>query len=482
MKVLFVAAEGVPFVKTGGLGDVIGSLPQALQEKGLEVGVMMPLYGDISSYYKEAMTLVSEFTVPLAWRSQYCGLKSLSREGISYYFVDNEYYFKRDGIYGFYDEAERYAFFCRAVLESLPHLGFKPQILHCHDWHTGVLSLFLRAFYKDHPFYRDLRTVFTIHNLHYQGIFPREILGDILGLGEEYLKDDRLEFYHNINFMKAGIVFSDVITTVSRTYAEEIKTPLGGENLDALLRKRERRLFGILNGIDTKKYNPLTDPALFVPYRCSLTKKVQNKLKLQELLGLPVKGEVPLLALVSRLVAQKGLDLLVQIMEELLARDLQMVILGRGEETYENFFLQMAQRYSRQLAARIMFDETLARRIYAGSDIFLMPSLSEPCGLGQLLALRYGSIPVVRETGGLKDTVTAYNEYTGTGNGFTFTHFNARDFLYTIDRALNFYGQKDVWSRLVNNACKGNFSWQRSAREYLDLYRKLLSGFFTHDA
>jgi starch synthase len=476
LKVLFVASECTPFAKTGGLGDVIESLPIALRERKIDARVIIPKYSNIPAEYKKEMVHKKTFTVPVSWRQEYGGLEVLKHEGITYYFLDNEKYFKRDGFYGYFDEAERFAYFCRGVLECLPYLEFKPDILHCHDWHTGVIPLFLKTFYQNQPFYQNIKTVFTIHNLKYQGVFPMEILGDILGLGDSFKGNEGLEFYGKVNFMKAGIVYADKITTVSETYAEEIKTAYFGENLDGILRKHEGKLQGIVNGIDNKKYNPETDPYIYVKYRSSVIKKQQNKAKLQEDLCLPVKN-VPLLAMVSRLTRQKGLDLLIYVLDELLALDVQLVILGTGEPGYEQALREAAERHSQKMKAYFMFNEEFAHKIYAGADLYLMPSLFEPCGLSQLIALRYGTLPIVRETGGLKDTIISYNEQTGEGNGFSFANFNAHDFLYTIKRALDFYNnRKPIWNRLFKNAFKANFSWTSSAQKYIELYEELYYG------
>ncbi|HHZ19046.1 MAG TPA: glycogen synthase GlgA [Firmicutes bacterium] len=476
MKVLFVASEGHPFIKTGGLGDVIGSLPIALNNEGVETRIVMPLYGDIPQHFKEQMRFICDLKVPVGWRKQYCGLKTTEYKGITYYFIDNEYYFKRPGYYGYYDDAERFSFFCRAVLECLPHMDFRPDILHCHDWQTGLVSLFKQAFYGANPDYTGIRTVFTIHNLAYQGIFPHQILGELLGLGYEYFTYEKLEFYDCVNYMKAGIVYSDLINTVSPTYAREIQYPFYGEKLDGLLRHKSYKLSGILNGIDTARFNPATDPALFVNYKDSLADKLQNKLKLQELLGFKVDADIPLLAMITRLVRQKGLDLLAHILEELLQENIQLVVLGTGEQQYEGFLSHMAYRYPAKMAAKIMFDETLAQRIYAGSDMFLMPSLFEPCGLGQLIAMRYGSVPIVRETGGLKDTVSYfYQDKDGNyvGNGFSFANYNAHELLFTIKKAMEVFKNKELWAKVVHNALNSDFSWEKSAKEYIKLYKRL---------
>lgn len=476
VKILFAATESSPFVKTGGLGEVIESLPRALKKQKVDVRVIMPKYGVIPATYRKQMVPKKSFNVPLSWRNQYAGIEVLDQEGIRYYFLDNEGYFKREGIYGYYDEAERFAFFCRAVLEAIPHLDFTPDIIHCHDWQTGMIPLFLKVFYGQDVPWKDLGTVFTIHNLKYQGVFGREILGDILGLEERFLSPEEIEFHGQVSFMKAGIVYADVVTTVSKTYAEEIKMSFYGENLDGLLRARENKLIGIPNGIDYKKYNPERDPYIFVNYRSSLMKKEQNKTKLQEEVGLPVQKNVPLLGMVSRLTPQKGLDLLLRVLREILSLDLQVIILGAGEERYEQALRQAAAENPQKLKVFLMYNDQLAHKIYAASDLFLMPSVFEPCGLGQLIAMRYGTLPLVRETGGLKDTVLSYNEVTGEGNGFSFSNINAHDFLYTVERAVGIYhSRKDTWNKIVKNALKANYSWEKSARAYSRLYEKLAS-------
>jgi starch synthase len=471
IKVLFVASEGSPFCKTGGLGDVIGSLPKELIKNDIYAGVIMPKYGDISSEFKERMTECIRVTVPLSWRNQYCGLEKIEYEGIPFYFIDNEYYFRRVGMYGFYDEGERFAFFCRAVLEILPYLDFDPDILHCHDWQTALVPVFKKAFYPQ----LKKPIIFTIHNLHYQGVFPQSVLGDILGLGEEYFTSDNLEYYGKVNYLKGGLLYADVLTTVSPSYAEEIQTPSYGQNLDGVLRQRKERLFGILNGIDYTIYNPDADPHIFVSYNHKTWQtKENNKIGLQKLLGLPEKGGTPLLAVVSRLVNQKGLDLIAEVLDEILALDVQMVVLGTGEEKYVSIFDNAAWRLPNQIATRICFNEILAHKIYAGADIFLMPSYFEPCGLGQMIALRYGSIPVVRETGGLKDTVYPFDGKTSQGNGFTFQGYNSQEMLAVIKKAVHFYYQKDLWSCVVQNAMLTDCSWYRSARSYRSLYQVLI--------
>ena len=473
LKVLHIASEASPFMKTGGLADVIGSLPKALQEKGVDVRVVLPKYGTIAQHWKDQMVWEKSITVPLAWRNQFCGVETIRHEGITFYFLDNERYYNRDRIYGYEDDGERFAFFCRAALAFLPHVDFQPQILHCHDWHTGLVSVFWEAFYSHLPFYQNMRSVFTIHNLQYQGIFPKYFLGDVLGLDDSYFTIDTLEYQDQINFMKAGLIFSDLLTTVSKSYSEEIQTPYFGETLDGLLRKRKKQLFGIVNGIDYDLYSPSKDPHIFLPYQDNLQDKSFNKIKLQEDLGLSVDSNTPMIAIVSRLVSAKGLDLVAHVLDELLSLDIQLVILGTGDEKYEHLFQQAMIKYPSKLSTHIQFDDSLARKIYAASDLFLMPSRYEPCGIGQLIALRYGSIPIVRETGGLKDTVQAYNDYRCTGNGFSFTHYNAHDMLFTIQRALRSYQDKKLWQKVFENAIHSDFSWYQSAQQYINLYKTL---------
>lgn len=473
MKVLFAAAEGHPFVKTGGLADVIGALPKALREAGTDIRVVLPKYRSIPEQWRAKMKPVAVTEVPVGWRNQYCGIETLTHEGIPFYFIDNEYYFGRDGIYGYMDDGERFAFFNRAVLQILPVIGFQPEVIHCHDWHAAAVPLLLQGHYRHDAFYRDIRTVFTIHNLLYQGVFPYEVLGGLLGLDHAYF--DSVEYYGNINYMKAGIAYSDHVTTVSPTYSHEIRTPYYGYGLDGLLNARAEHLSGIVNGIDTKSYNPATDPHIFSKYRSGLAKKTDNKIGLQQELGLPVAPLVPVVAMVTRLVDMKGLDLVTHILDELLYYDeIQFVILGTGDEQYERWFREAAWRYPNKLSAQITFSDALSRKIYAGSDIFLMPSKFEPCGISQLLALRYGSIPVVRETGGLNDTVQPYNEETGEGNGFTFSNYNAHDMMHTLRRAVSFYKQPEHWKKVTKNAFAGDYSWSVSAREYIGIYERIV--------
>ncbi|OLN29395.1 glycogen synthase GlgA [Desulfosporosinus metallidurans] len=476
MNVVFVSAEADPFAKTGGLGEVVGSLPSFLHKQGVDVRVIMPKYSTISECYKTEFRHLAHFAVQVAWRQQYCGLEEVVYQGVHYYFLDNEYYFSRPQVYGEYDDAERFAFFSRAALESLIHIpGFKPDIIHCHDWHTALIPLMLKEFYSREPLYYPLKTVFTIHNLKYQGLFSREVLSDIVGLGQEHFTEDALEFHGAVNFMKAALLHADWITTVSPTYAEEIKNPYYGEKLDGLLRKRGESLTGILNGIDYGVYNPHKDPYLVMPFDNLLLAKQENKKHLQAIMGLPVRDDIAVLGMVSRLADQKGLDLLAHVIEEILSQEVQLVILGTGENRYEEMLRYFASNYPEKLAISLKFSDELAHKIYAGADLFLMPSRFEPCGIAQMIAMRYGTIPVVRETGGLKDTVFSYDEMSGVGNGFSFANYNAHEFLFTVQRALKLYHtDKQVWANLRQKAMEMDFSWERSANAYIEIYESLL--------
>ncbi|RDI44381.1 glycogen synthase GlgA [Falsibacillus pallidus] len=476
MKLLFVVSECVPFAKSGGLADVAGALPKKLKERGHDIRVMMPKYGQIPLEFKEKMQHACDFRVQMGWRNQYCGIEKLEWEGIVYYFVDHEYYFNRSEMYGHFDDGERFSFFCRAVLESFEHLSFFPEIIHCHDWHTGMVPLCLRADYQRKSGYEFIKTVYTIHNLQFQGIFPKSVFTDLLNIDESYYNSRLAEFYGNVNFMKAAIATADQITTVSRTYSKEILTEYYGEKLDGILSKRSASLKGILNGIDYDLYDPVNDPWLIKNYDAdSLDGKEANKLNLQESFQLPVSTDIPVAAMISRLTEQKGIDLIRGVFHEILAHDVQLIILGTGDAEYENFVREMADHYPQKVRVVIGFDEQLAHKIYAGADLFLMPSKFEPCGLGQLIAMRYGSVPVVRETGGLKDTVLPFNEFTNEGNGFSFSNYNAHDMLFTIERALKFYHDQSKWKHIVQNAMKQNHSWEASASHYEELYSSLLA-------
>jgi len=476
MKLVFVTAEAGPFIKTGGLGEVMGSLPAFLHKQGVDVRVIMPKYSAIAEHFQREFKHLAHFDVQVAWRKQYCGLDEMVYQGVHYYFIDNEYYFSRPRIYGEYDDAERFAFFSRAALESLIHIpGFKPDIIHCQDWHTALIPLMLKEFYSKEPLYYPIKTIFTIHNLNYQGVFSKEVLCDILGLGMEYYTENTLEFHGAVNFMKAALLYADRITTVSPTYSEEIKSSYYGENLDGVLRKRSEFLTGIVNGINYEIYNPSNDPYLVKPYDDFPLAKEENKKHLQQTFGLPVRADTAVLAMVTRLVDQKGVDLLAHVMEQVLELDVQMVILGTGERVYEEMLRNFADKYPEKLAVKLEFSDKIAHQIYAGADMFLMPSRFEPCGISQMIAMRYGTVPIVRETGGLKDTVMNYNELTGVGNGFNFVNYNAHELLYVVQRAVKLYHEdKLVWDNICQSAMKVDFSWDRSAKAYLEIYESLV--------
>ncbi|MDR0405720.1 MAG: glycogen synthase, partial [Clostridiales bacterium] len=410
--------------------------------------------------------------VKVGWRSQYCGVFKLERDGVVYYFLDNEFYFGGDSLYS-WNDMEKFIFFQKAALDALYPLGFRPDVIHCHDWQAGLVPVLLDAQYQKGEFYRGIKTVMTIHNLRYQGVFNKNDANEMLEFPRRYYTPDKLEYYGDVNFLKAGIVFADFVTTVSDTYAEEIKQPHFGERLDGLLRAKQGRLGGILNGVDYDVYDPSRDEAIFYRYnaRNFVTGKRQNKLALQEELGLEQRAEAPIVGIVSRLVSQKGIDLIAAVMDDFMRMDLQIVVLGTGEPQYEELFRRYARQYGGKVSANITFDNALAHRIYAGSDMFLMPSLFEPCGLSQLIALKYGAIPIVREVGGLKDTVFSYNEYSGEGNGFSFWAYNAHDMLYTVARAANLYRQSKVWNGIVRAAMKCDYSWGASAEHYVNIYQ-----------
>jgi starch synthase len=481
VKVLFAVSECGPFAKSGGLADVAGSLPKELKSLGTDVRVILPKYSSIAENYKRKMKKVNEFSVTVGWRSQYCGIEKLEFQGITFYFVDNEYYFKRDRLYGYYDDGERFAYFNRAVLESLAYLDFYPDVLHCHDWHTALVPYLLRVDYYKRSGYGQMRTVFTIHNLQFQGVFPKETLGDLLGLNCQSFHPEHLEFFGNVNFMKGALVASDKITTVSPTYKQEIQTSQYGEKLDGLLRAREEDLIGIINGIDEDIYNPAVDLSIFKTFTShDFKNKSENKREVQKLFQLPERSDVPLMVMISRLTKQKGLDLIKYVLHEILQEDIQLIILGTGDYENEDYLRQAANSYPDKFKVHIGFNEDLAHKLYAGADLFLMPSKFEPCGLGQLIAMKYGAIPITRETGGLNDTVESWNEFTEEGNGFTFRNFNAHDMLYTIKRAIHFYRDKESWEKIVKKVMERDYSWAQSAFKYNQLYAEVISRSETH--
>jgi starch synthase len=476
LKVLFVASECVPFSKTGGLADVVGALPKEIKKSGVDVRVITPLYSAIPEKWRSKMEHLLYFYVNLGWRRQYVGIEKLTMNDITYYFVDNEYYFGRSYIYGLGgDEGERFAFFDRAVMEALPKIDFVPDVLHCHDWQTGLIPAMLEIQYRVLKPYQKIKSVYTVHNLQYQGVFPIDQIEELVSLGALAYTPDHLEFYGQCNFMKGGLTFSQKITTVSPTYAEEVKTAYYGERLDGLMRARSQDLLGILNGIDTEEYDPLTDPLIeerFGPE--SLERKLSNKLALQRELGLQEGADIPLVGMVGRLSSQKGLDLVERVLDGVMATGCQLAVLGMGEDRYVDLFNWAQWKYAGRIASRIEMNHTLAHRIYAGADMFLMPSMFEPCGLSQMISMRYGTLPVVRETGGLRDTVLSYNEFSSEGNGFTFLNYNAHDMLHVLERAVNLYkDHPDAWKRLMERAMRGLYGWDQSAHHYVDLYREL---------
>lgn len=479
MQIVFASAECAPFVKTGGLGDVAGSLPAALVRAGAEVIVMVPKYATIKDEYKAQMEHFSDFYVSLGWRNEYCGLEKLERDGVTYMFIDNERYFARDYPYGFFDDGERFAFFSKAITESLQHLpaGFECDILHCNDWQTALAPVFLREFYQGLPLYDRVKTVFSIHNVAFQGQFSDTVMEDILGVAHIPAAASQLRCDAcSINYMLGALRYADAITTVSPTYANEIQTPEFGEGLDGVLRERSYALQGILNGIDVAGFDPATDKRIAANYTVEdRSGKAVCKAKLQEELGLEVRDDRPLMVMVTRLTRQKGMDLVMYALDRILAGGVQVAVLGTGDRDYEDGLRYFQDKYPGTMAARIEFDPALSQRMYAAADMFLMPSKFEPCGLSQIIAMRYGTLPIVRETGGLKDTVIPYNEFTGEGTGFSFSNFNGDEMGDAVFRAARlFWDNRDAWNQLVTQAMSQDFSWTRSADKYLDLY------FFMH--
>ena len=474
-SVLFVASEANPYLGSGGLADVIGSLPKTLAANGkYDVRVVMPLYGDISDKYRSQMRFLMNFNVPLAWRNQYCGVFLLKADGVTFYFIDNEYYFKRSGLYGFYDDGERFAYFSKAALEMMVHLDYYPEILHCHDWQTALSVVYLKTLYANRYGYDHIKALFTIHNIEYQGKYGYDCLGDLFGLPESV--KPALDYDGCLNLMKGAIQFSDRFSTVSRMYANEIKNPFFAHGLQYAICENEFKLTGILNGIDETVYNPETDEKLFRNYSADDTSgKAVCKKELQKMLGLPEKDDAPLISIISRLVPAKGLDLVKCVIEELLAENVQVVILGKGEGDYEDYFRILADRYSGKCRAIIAYNKDLASKIYSASDIFLMPSKQEPCGLSQMIACRYGAVPVVRATGGLFDSISPYNnDMRNGGNGFVFGNYNAHEMLYVIKDAVYTFGNKDEWRGIMKRAMTTDFSWKKSSGEYEKLYDNML--------
>lgn len=477
-KVLFIASECVPFIKTGGLADVVGSLPKSFNKEEIDCRVIIPKYKCMKEKFLSDLEYVTHFYMNLAWRTQYVGVFKTVYEGVTIYFIDNEYYFSGDHPYSdmCYD-IEKFAYFSRAALSILPIVDFRPDIIHCHDWQTGLVPIYLKDCFGQGPFYQGIKSVMTIHNLKFQGVWGAEQLRDIAGLSDYYMSQDKLGFGDAGNMLKGGLAYADAITTVSDTYAEEIKTEFYGEKLDGLMRYRSQDLYGIVNGIDYDEYNPDTDKYIYRNYDVDTFRKDKkaNKKQLQQELGLPVDDKKFMVGIVSRLTDQKGLDLVACVMEELCQKDIQIVILGTGEERYENMFKHFAWKYKDKVSAHIYYSEEMSHKIYASCDAFLMPSLFEPCGLSQLMSLRYGTVPIVRETGGLKDTVEPYNEYESKGTGFSFTNYNAHDMLHVIEYAMDvFYNRKREWNKIVDRGMMKDFSWTTSAKKYEEVYRKLL--------
>ncbi len=470
-KIIFLGSEAAPFIATGGLADVLGSLPKALaKNKNLDVSVILPLYSNISDEFKSKFKFETNFNVSVGWRHQYAGVFSCKLNGVKFYFIDNEYYFKREGnIYGFFDDGERFAFFSRAALDTIARLDIYPDVLHCNDWQTAGSIIYLKGMYYGDEKFRKIKTLFTIHNIEYQGIFDMFTYGDLFGFPESI--KDFVEFNGCVNLMKGAIEMSDLVSTVSPTYAEEIKNPYFAHGLENIINRNSNKLYGVLNGIDVDYYNPETDKYLFKNYnKDDLSGKAVCKSELQKMLSLPVRDDVPIIAIISRLVSHKGIDLVREVIDNILCLDAQIVILGKGETAYENFFTHVASCYQGKCATVIAFNQDLSRKIYSGADIFLMPSKMEPCGLSQMIASRYGAVPIVRETGGLNDSIKPFDGENG--NGFTFRDYNAHDMLYVINQAVRAFQDKNTWNKLQQIIMNKDFSWRVQAKEYNKLYDK----------
>ena len=476
MKILYAASEAVPFCKTGGLADVAGSLPPALAEQGAETAVILPLYRRVREKFADQLTFLCYDYVDLAWRHTYCGLFSMKKDGVTWYFLDNEQYFDRPELYGYVDAGERFGFFSRAVVKMLDHLEFWPDVIHCNDWQTALIPIYLKDDGVREDRYRSIRTVLTIHNIEYQGRYGREILEYVLGIDDAHFRSGFMAMDGDVNLMKAAIVASTAVTTVSPSYAEEIQTEYYGYRLDSVLRMNSYKLHGILNGIDMDAFNPQTDTKIFKQYGPKTPEdKLVNKTELLKLCGLEGDANTPVIGIVTRFVDQKGLDLVEAVLPDILSDDVRLVVLGTGDWKYEQMFIEAKRRWPDKVSASIMFSGDLANRIYAGADMFLMPSKFEPCGLAQMIALRYGNIPIVRETGGLKDTVHAFVDYAGTGNGFSFASYNAHDMLHVIREACGvFRFNKPAWKKLMVQGMESDFSWDSSADRYIEVYHTAL--------
>ncbi len=476
--VLFAAFEAVPFLKTGGLGDVAGSLPKALKKEGYDVRVVLPKVWAIPEKYRAKMTHLADFYFPLSWRSVYCGIETYTYKGITYYFIDNEYYFKRDGIYGYFDEGERMAYFSKAICEIIPYLpDFDCRILHCHDWHTALAPVYLRECYRGQGIYEKIRTVFTVHNLKFQGQMSEYVMGDIIGLQDCPAAVSQLRINHDaVNFMKGALSYSDMISTVSPSYAQEIQNPFYGEHLERIFQRRWQSLWGILNGIDTDVYDPAKDKYIAANYSAEDPHdKKLCKLALQREFNLEENETIPVVIMIGRLTQQKGLDLVSCIVDEMLELPIHLIILGTGDAEYENMLRETEYRHQDKMRLCLTFDEKLSHRMYAGGDVLLMPSLFEPCGLTQMIAMRYGTLPLVRETGGLKDSVSYYNEYTGEGTGFGFANYNAHEMLFAMKGIVGlFANEPEVWRKLLIQAMQQDFSWDHAAKTYDAMYKEVL--------
>lgn len=473
MKILYATSEAGPFIRTGGLGDVSASLPISLAEEGAEVAVILPLYEDIPANFKSHMIFLGSCIVPLGWRNQYAGLFKYQYKGVSFFFVDNEYYFKRKGLYGHFDDGERFAYFSKAVLELIPLMKFFPDVIHSNDWQTSLIPVMLDSFYRTNKLYSKIKTVQAIHNIEFQGRMDKYVISNVFGIPAQ--NASMVEYKGDANMLKGAIEASNKVVTVSPSYAKEILDPYFAYGLEFILHEKQYKLQGILNGIDTELYNPATDKALFTNFTTkNIQKKVENKKALQKMIGLPESGEKPMIGMVGRLTGQKGIDLVLRVIHEILSFDVQLVILGTGDWKYENKIKEIEKQYPTKLNAAISFSSDMASKIYGASDMFLMPSKFEPCGLSQMIAMRYGSVPIVRETGGLKDTVDAFDPETGKGVGFTFKSFDAYDMLDAIRRAvLTYYQKKDDFAIIRKNGMDRDFSWRKSAKEYIDMYKSL---------
>ena len=475
MNILYVTSEAVPFCKTGGLADVAGSLPPSLAANGDRVSVILPLYERVKNQWGDKLHFEKWTFVRLAWRSVYCGLFSLEREGVTWYFIDNESYFRRGDLYGYFDDGERFAFFSRAVTELLRSLPEKPDVVHCNDWQSALVPVYIRDEAVRDEFYKSIRTVITVHNIEYQGRYGRDTLEDLFGLDRGWFDGGTMEFGGDVNLLKGAIVTADAVTAVSPTYAQELKYAYFAHGLENVMMQYKGKLHGVLNGIDMKRYDPAHDKALAAVYSAEdLSGKSRDKAALQRLLGLQERPDTPIIAMVTRLVSHKGLDLVCETLDAIMETDVQFVVLGKGDAKYETFFEYAKQRYGTRMAVHLGYSEELAMQIYAGADLFLMPSKSEPCGLSQMIAMRYGTVPIVRETGGLKDTVHAYEAWNGAGNGFTFANYNAGDMCYVVCQAIDLYHEnRNAYARLQQRGMTADFSWTRSAQAYREIYKAI---------